>query len=163
MVNQKKINRQILAQRIPLLENLVKAQKQMTDRTGMLLLNFWGSRGNGRTTFLQVGQEQLLRSPDMGLACAWDASQIQLAELSTAIRNAVAARDEKFKLVLIDNLDSLILRDADGSDFFEFESKVILPLVEKEDTLIVTGSRSRSIYGRSTTCVYDRKTINFRP
>jgi hypothetical protein len=141
MTNQEKGKRQILAPRVPLLNDLVKAQSQLADRTGMLLLNFWGSRGSGRTTFLQAAQKRLLRNPEMSLAGEWDASLMNVAELSTAIRNAISVQKGKYKLVLIDNLDSLLMHDADGSDFFEFESKVILPLVEKEDTLIVTGSQ----------------------
>ena len=130
--------KQLLSPRLPLLDVVNKAQQNLASQDNALLLTFWGSKGCGRTTFLNVVKEKFSMNSKVGIAGFWDASRNQASDLSSAILKAVNNQDAKQKLVLIDNLDALL--KTDGGDFFEFESGTILKLIERGDTLIVTSS-----------------------
>jgi hypothetical protein len=137
----KNINKkQLLAPRLPLLDLIFKAQEKLVTQDVPLLLTFWGSKGCGRTTFLNVVRERFTNKNEIDIAGFWDASKTEVSNLSRAVLISVANQSSKYKLVLIDNLDALLLK-ADGGDFFEFESNTILKLIERGDTLIVTSSQ----------------------
>ena len=131
--------KQLLAPRLRLLGEVIKAQEKLNSRDGILLLTFRGSKGCGRTTFLNVVKEKFSNSDEVGIAGFWDASDSKASDLSRSISDAIDNQDSKHKLVLIDNLDALL--KTDDRDFFEFESDTILKLIERGDTLIITSSQ----------------------
>ena len=99
--------KQLLAPRLRLLGEVIKAQEKLNSRDGILLLTFWGSKGCGRTTFLNVVKEKFSNSDEVGIAGFWDASDSKASDLSRSISDAIDNQDSKHKLVLIDNLDAL--------------------------------------------------------
>ena len=132
--------KQLLASRLPLLDLVFKAQDKLNFPEGRLVLTFWGSKGCGKTTFLNAVKERFSNKDEIGIAGFWNASEIEVSDLSRAVLESIANQSSKYKLVLIDNLDALLLK-ADGGDFFEFESNTILKLIERGDTLIITSSQ----------------------
>ncbi|MBI5034501.1 MAG: ATP-binding protein [Chloroflexi bacterium] len=111
----------------------------MPGATIPLVHAFWGSSGIGKTTLLDaLGSANELTALILG---KWDARITSAADLMQQILAKIAQSTERRKIVLIDNLDAL-LRQEDGSDFFDFEHLVIRNLVERNDTLIVVTSQS---------------------
>ena len=131
--------RQLLAPRLPLLDEVMHAEEKLDTHDGLLLLTFWGSKGCGRTTFLNVVKEKFSSSNEVGITGIWDASDSKAFDLSRSISKAIDNQGSNHKLVLIDNLDALLKKDDQG--FFEFENDTILKLVERGDTLIITSSQ----------------------
>jgi len=105
-----------------------------------LLFVFWGSQGAGKTIFLKEAEKQLAGEPDVGIAGFWTIEKHNFAELPTLILGAVQALPTQQKVVILDNLE-VLLEAVTGEDFFDFENKAILPLIERGDTLILAGSQ----------------------
>lgn len=116
----------------------LQSMKKSTDYP--LLFIFWGSRGSGKTTFLNTVREKLSVNSDVEIAGFWNASEFTASSLSSAIKESLDKIDSGTKLVFIDNLDSF-LQDSSGIELFGFESDTLLPLIERQDTLILTGSQ----------------------
>ena len=66
--------------------------------------------------------------------------ETQTKTLSKKIWKAVDTKKARYKAVFLDNMD-MLLKDESGRTFFDFESKAILPLIERGDTLIIIGSQ----------------------
>jgi energy-coupling factor transporter ATP-binding protein EcfA2 len=105
-----------------------------------LLLIFWGSRGSGKTTFLNTIREKLADHPGVEIAGFWDAGEFSGSSLSSVIRESMGKAGSGIKVVFIDNLDSF-LQDSSGQELFGFESNMLLPLIERQDTIIIAGSQ----------------------
>jgi hypothetical protein len=141
-----------LASRQALFDKISEAMSAMEQPTSPLLLVFWGSDGVGKTTFLEEAKKRLASEPDVGIAGFWDLEDhrednfldknrgYKLHELPELILSAVESQSARRKVVLLDNLEDL-LKIMNGEDFFDFENKAILPLIEREDTLILAGSQ----------------------
>jgi hypothetical protein len=133
-----------LASRQTLLNEISKVMSSMDQSTTPLLFVFWGSRGGGKTTFLKEAEKQLASEPDVGIAGFWTIEEYKedkFAELPELIRSAVQAQPARQKVVILDNVESLF-ETVTGEDFFDFENKAILPLIERGDTLILAGSQN---------------------
>ena len=105
-----------------------------------LLFIFWGSRGSGKTTFLNTVEEKLSANSDIEILGFWNAADFTASTLSSSIKETVDKKSSKTKLILIDNLDSL-LQDSSGKELFDFESNALLPLIQREDTIIIAASQ----------------------
>jgi hypothetical protein len=103
------------------------------------LLNFWTYRGGGKTTFLD-NLKMMLALPDIMMVGLWDVAASPVEEIMQGILHAVNASFHTWKVVLLDNLDHL-LRIDDGTEFFEFEHQLVLPLLERDDVLLITTSQ----------------------
>jgi hypothetical protein len=134
------LHTELLASRQKLLTQVFDALQNMDSPTTPLLLVFWGSRGSGKTTFLKEAEKRLSSDPDVGIAGVWNLRDDEFSKLPELILDAVKAHTAKHKVIILDNLEAL-LQDVTGSDFFDFENKAILPLIEREDTLILAGSQ----------------------
>ncbi len=131
----------LMASRLDLVNKILGVIGKMEDPSSPLLLVFWGSRGSGKTTFLEEAKRQLSSEPNMAIAGLWDLSTSNPQELSEKILKAVRKKKSKYKAVLLDNMD-VLLKDPSGRDFFDFENNTILPLIEQGDTLILIGNES---------------------
>jgi GTPase SAR1 family protein len=106
-----------------------------------LLFIFWGSRGSGKTTFLNTVKEKLSSNSDVEILGLWDAKDLTVRkQLSNSIRENLGKKSSKTKLILIDNLDAL-LEDTSGTELFDFESNTLLPLIQRGDTIIIACSQ----------------------
>lgn len=134
------LHTELLASRQQLLDKIFEALKNMDSPTSPLLLVFWGSRGSGKTTFLKEAEKRISKNTEIDIAGVWNIPKYEFSELPTLILGEVQAQTSKRKVVILDNLEAL-LHDVTGKDFFDFENKAILPLIERGDTLIITGSQ----------------------
>jgi hypothetical protein len=130
----------LMASRLNLINKIIRALGKMENPSSPLLLVFWGSRGSGKTTFLEEAKRRLSSEPDMAIAGLWDLSKSKFQELPEKILKTIRNKKSKYKAVFIDNMD-ILLKDPSGKDFFDFENKAILPLIEQGDTLILMGSQ----------------------
>ncbi len=131
----------LLPSRMDLFNKILSALKDMKGSTDTpLLFIFWGSRGSGKTTFLNTVKEKLSDNSDAEILGFWNATDFTASTLSSAIKKSIGEKSSKPKLILIDNLDSF-LQDSSGMELFDFESNVLLPLIQREDTIIITGSQ----------------------
>jgi len=130
----------LLASRQKLLSQIFEVLSQIGQPTTPLLLVFWGSRGGGKTTFLKEAEKRLSNDTQVGIAGFWNIADHNFAELPELILRAVQTQSAKYKVVILDSLEAL-LQDMTGKDFFDFENKAILPLIERGDTLIIAGSQ----------------------
>jgi hypothetical protein len=105
-----------------------------------LLFIFWGSRGSGKTSFLEMVKEKMSADTDVNILGLWNANEFTASSLSSSIKASVHDAGSGTKLIFIDNLDSF-LQDSSGTELFGFESDALLPLIERGDTLIVAGSQ----------------------
>lgn len=103
------------------------------------LLNFWTYRGGGKTTFLHR-LKTALAAPEVAIVGLWDAAALEIDQIIYEILHAVEASSHAKKVVLLDNLDHL-LRMGDGEEFFKFERQLVLPLLERDDVLLITTSQ----------------------
>jgi hypothetical protein len=139
-------NTEPLASRQTLLDEILAAINGMDkpeQPTTPLLMVFWGSQGAGKTIFLKEAEKRLANEPGVRIAGFWtieDDKKNNFTELPELIRSAVEAQSAKHKVVILDNVEAL-LETVTGENLFEFESKLILPLIERCDTLILAGSQ----------------------
>lgn len=132
----------LLASRMELYNKILAALKDMKESMDSpLLLIFWGSRGSGKSTFLNTVREKLSTQADLEFPGFWDAAnKFTASSLSSAIKESMGKAGAGTKVIFIDNLDSF-LQDSSGQDLFDFESDTLLPLIERQDTLIIAGSQ----------------------
>lgn len=130
----------LMASRLNLAEKVLDALGKMSNGASPLLLVFWGSRGSGKTTFLEEVNKRLSAKVNVGVAGFWDLSKTTAKGLPPKILKSVGNKKEAYKTVIFDNMD-VLLKDPSGRDFFDFESSLVLPLVERGDTLIIAGSQ----------------------
>lgn len=130
----------LIASRINLVNKILDASMKMENQSGPLLLVFWGSRGSGKTTFLEGAKHALSSNTGIGVAGFWDLSTGKPGNLPGEILKAVGNKKNKYKAIFFDNMD-VLLRDSSGREFFDFESNLILPLIERGDTIIAAASR----------------------
>jgi len=130
----------LMASRLNLVGKVLEALRKMDQQSSPLLLIFWGSRGSGKTTFLEETRNRLSSEPDVEVAGYWDMMEAQTKNIPKKILKAVDAKKTRLKTVIFDNMD-VLLKDESGRTFFDFESKAILPLIERGDTLIIIGSQ----------------------
>jgi hypothetical protein len=103
----------------------------------------WGSRGIGKTTLLQILQTRLRADTSVNVLGLWDLDQVDAYRFGKHLFDLLTQNaDSRKKVVLLDNIDAL-LRDNEGAAFFDFEHDVIRVLLERNDTLIITTSRSQ--------------------
>jgi hypothetical protein len=121
---------------VSLIEICIKALAALPEDSAPALLNFWTYRGGGKTTFLRLAGKALSTSEVDSLG-PWNVLGATTENLVTEILQAVNRSTKMKKVVLLDNLDAL-LRNGDGEVFFEFERRLILPLLERHDTLFIT-------------------------
>jgi hypothetical protein len=133
-------NTERLASRQTLLNKISEAMSAMEQPTTPLLLVFWGSHGGGKTTFLKEAEKRLVNKPDVGIAGFWTIKKSNFSRLPSLILSAVQSQSTTQKVVILDNLQ-VLLEAVTGEDFFDFENKAILPLIERGDTLILAGSQ----------------------
>ena len=144
MTKAYQLHTELLASRQKLLEQIFNAMSTMDQPMTPLLLVFWGSQGGGKTTFLKDAEKRLASEPDVGIAGFWtieDYKKNKFAELPGLILGAIQSQPAKRKVVILDNFEAL-LEAVTGEDFFDFENKAILPLIERGDTLILAGSQN---------------------
>ena len=111
--------------------------------TALALWAVWGSRGIGKTTLLQILQTRLRADTSVNVLGLWDLDQVDAYRLGKHLFDTLTQnRDNRKKVVLLDNIDAL-LRDSEGAAFFDFEHDAIRVLLERNDTLIITTSRSQ--------------------
>ena len=101
------------------------------------LLCFWGNRGIGKTTLLNAIAKHLTNRGNV-ITQSFDIKETIPNKDSIS---SINHRAEKLFVVFFDNLDFLLQLSRDGNLFFEFERNIILPLVQRNDTLIVTSSQ----------------------
>ncbi len=112
---------------------------RLTQTAEIRLLDFWTYRGGGKTTFLHRLKAALDR-PDVAVIGLWDVAVSEMEYLIREILQALEISPLQKKVVLLDNIDHL-LRIGNGESFFEFERRLILPLLERNDVLIVTTGK----------------------
>lgn len=103
------------------------------------LLNFWSYRGGGKTTFLRNLRTALV-APDIAIIGLWDTSSSGIERIIDEILKGVEGSSQTRKVVLLDNLDHLLYTD-DGNEFFKFERYLVLPLLERDDVLLIMTSQ----------------------
>ena len=133
-----------LASRKIFLNEISGAMSAMDQPTTPLMLVFWGSQGGGKTTFLKEAEKQLASEPEVGIAGFWTIKNYKknkFDELPKLILDAVQSHPARQKVVILDNVE-VLLETVTGEDFFDFENKAILPLIERGDTLILAGSQN---------------------
>ena len=131
----------LLASRMDLYDKILAALKNMKESDDCpLLFIFWGSRGSGKTEFLKMVREKLSTYPDIEILDSWDASEFRSSTLSGLIEESLSKAGSGTKLIFIDNLDAF-LQESSGTELFDFESNTLLPLIEKQDTVIIAGSQ----------------------
>lgn len=130
----------LMASRLNLADKVLNALGRMANDAPPLLLVFWGSRGSGKTTFLEEVKKRLSAEADVGVAGLWDMGKTAVKGLPSKILKSVEKKKETYKAVIFDNMD-VLLKDPSGRDFFDLETNLILPLVERGDTLIIVGSQ----------------------
>lgn len=113
--------------------------RMLPENIEIRLLNFWTYRGGGKTTFLH-SLKMVFAGPDVALIGLWDAAVFQVEQIIQEILHAVEVSSHARKVVLLDNLDYW-LRAGDGESFFEFERQLVLPLLERNDVLLITTSQ----------------------
>ncbi len=112
---------------------------QLTRTAETRLLNFWTYRGGGKTIFLH-SLKTALGVPDVALTGLWDVAVFDIEHIIQEILQAFEMSSQEKKVVLLDNIDHL-LRTENGEGFFEFERRLVLPLIERTDSLLVTTSK----------------------
>ncbi len=122
-----------------LIELCLNVLAQLTQTAETRLLNFWTYRGGGKTTFLHR-LKAALDLPDVALAGLWDVAVSDVEHIIQEVLRALEASSQKRKVVFLDNIDHL-LRMKNGEDFFEFEQRLVFPLLERTDVLLITISR----------------------
>ena len=130
----------LLSSRVDLFGKILSALKDINSPDAPLLFIFWGSRGSGKTTFLNTVKENLSANTDIEILGFWDAKSFTVSDLSNSIKETIGKKGSKTKLILIDNLDAF-LQDTSGTEIFDFESNTILPLLQRGDTIIIAGSQ----------------------
>ena len=107
--------------------------------TGSQVYTFWSGRGGGKSTFLDLVGQKLSIIPDIHLLGKWDIRRVTFDQLSIEVLSALEnAPKKQKKVVLLDDLDSLLRKDE--NDFFGFERKVIHSLLEEKGILIIATS-----------------------
>jgi len=131
-----------------LLHVVQQALERLSGGTGPALLTFWASRGGGKTTFLTMVRDTCNSVMDVIPLGPWDASPISSDHFAREVLAAVeAAPENKKKVVLLDNLDTLLGID-DGTAFFDFEREVVHPLIQRGDVLMIATGRAEIIQWR---------------
>ncbi len=113
--------------------------RKLPERLEVRLLNFWTYRGGGKTTFL-YNLKTAFAASETALIGLWDAAASEVAQVIQEILQAVESSSYTRKVILLDNLDHW-LRIDDGASFFAFERQVVLPLLERDDVLLITTSQ----------------------
>lgn len=124
---------------LKLIEICIAALSKLPERSDLALLNFWTYRGGGKTTFLYKVLAAL-SAPESAVIGVWDVATSKLEPMIQEILHAVETATQAKKVVLLDNLDAL-LRTGDGEAFFELERQLVLKLLERKDTLLITTSQ----------------------
>ncbi len=112
--------------------------RKLPEHLEVRLLNFWTYRGGGKTTFL-YNLKTALATSEAALIGLWDAAS-EIEQVIQEILQAVESPSHARKVILLDNLDHW-LRTDDGESFFAFERQVVLPLLERDDVLLITTSQ----------------------
>lgn len=134
------ISQQLLETRKSILLHVQEALDGLSDDDSLAVLTFWSSRGGGQTTLLKLVQKFLSANRDVSILGPWDFRQQARGELSLEVLNQVAQVATGKRVVLLDNVDTLLTPD-DDSTFFDFERQVLHPLLERRDTLIIATSQ----------------------
>jgi hypothetical protein len=116
---------------------------ELSAESELALINLWGVRGSGKTELLtEIGQTQQAL-PDAAVLGPINAAQLPYSVMAARINTFVEnAPDQAKKVLLIDDLESIAMEDgSDRADFLEFESQVILKLIQRPDILFVISSR----------------------
>ena len=111
----------------------------LSDESAPALLNFWTYRGGGKTTFLHH-VAKALSAPEVEIIGPWDVLGSKFEDLMSEILMAVSESSKAKKVVLLDNID-VLLRQAGGKAFFDFERQLILTLLGRNDVLVITTSQ----------------------
>lgn len=125
---------------VELIELCLNVLAQLTQTAEIRLLNFWTYRGGGKTTFLHRLKVAFDDMPDVALIGLWDVAISEIEHIVQEILQALEISAQKKKVVLLDNIDHL-LRTGNGEGFFEFERRLVLPLLERNDVLLITTSK----------------------
>jgi len=128
---------------VELIELCLNMLAQSIQTAEIRLLNFWTYRGGGKTTFLHR-LKAVLDIPNVALAGLWDVAVSNIENIIPEILHAVEISSQEKKVVLLDNIDHL-LRTDNGAGFYETERRLVLPLLERNDVLIITTSRISAI------------------
>lgn len=131
----------LLASRMDLYNKIQDALKNIKDSfDNPLLFIFWGSRGSGKTEFLNTVREKVSTHSGVEILGSWNASKFTSSTLSDSIKESLGKAGSGTKLIFIDNLDAF-LQESSGTELFDFESEMLLPLIERQDTVIIAGSQ----------------------
>ncbi len=106
---------------------------------GTAVLTLWANRGGGKTMALHWLAHELGAKPGFHVVGAWDLRTMPFEEVSVLIKSGVEAAAPRTRhVILLDNLDSLLLEDADH--FTRLEEIVKASLTRGNITFITTSS-----------------------
>jgi hypothetical protein len=130
--------KQIEQSRMSLVDEAARALEQLQKgEFTPTLLTFWGSKGMGKTRLLKsISQSLGEKYPSLPIQFL-NVENMQLDE----IKNSLASEVKGVRVILLDNIDDLLRRSTEGDAFFEFEQEIVLPLIERAETLIIATSQ----------------------
>lgn len=106
------------------------------------LITFWGSKGMGKTTLLENIYRFFSKNHPSVAVQLLDLEGPSLNELQDLLSQKNSGEEQQEpRVLLLDNIDDLLRRSIAGEVFFEFEQEIILPLIERADTLIIATSQ----------------------
>ncbi len=132
---------------------------RLPDPETPVVLNFWSSRGGGKTAFLDAVRDGLAPARGATLLGRWSASDLTPARLIPEILQAIQNFSGAKGIILLDDLD-VLLRSGEGAAFFDLERAVVYPLTEREDILLVTTSWIEVAQWRDSDVLYRQR--NYR-
>lgn len=133
--------KQVEQSRMSLLDAAAKALEQLQKgEFTPTLLTFWGSKGMGKTKLLKSICQYLSEKYPSIPAQTLNVEGLVLDEIRGSLSDGGVGDNQDVNVILLDNIDELLRRSVEGDAFFEFEKGIILPLIEKANTLIITTS-----------------------
>lgn len=128
--------------RIFFIDEATKAYKDLeTEQPSRVLLTFWGNKGIGKTTLLLKIVQDLAAHFAVSPIFI-DIKSASFDEIKVVVDKVIKnIGQEKRSAILFDNIDVLLRTESGGTEFFEFERNIILPLIECRNILMVTSSQ----------------------
>lgn len=108
-----------------------------------IILNIWGYRSSGKTTFLQDLETRLKKNSKGYPVSSWDVQKSSGDNLKQDILSAIANTAKgQISTILLDNIESLLGHEGTEREaFYAFEQEVILPIIEHKMCLCVITSQ----------------------
>jgi hypothetical protein len=123
----------------PLLAKAERVIRHSSRAKAPVVLTLWANRGGGKTTALQWLAHELSAKPEFHVVGLWDLCPMPLEEISAVVTSDLTeAAPHTRHVILLDNLDRLLLEDADR--FTHLEDIVKASLTRGNLTFIATSS-----------------------